>query len=105
MLTQALERQVPEAKAKNIVLWVIQIGLAAMFLMAGGSKLAGVENMVQLYNTIGIGQWFRIVTGLIEVGSAIMLLIPALSGIAGLLLAATMLGAILTHIFIIGGSP
>jgi len=105
MTAQTLKMEVTEGKVKNIALWVIQIGLAGMFFMAGGSKLAGVEKMVQVYNMIGIGQWFRIVTGLIEVGSAVMLLIPVLSGLGGLLLSATMIGAIITHLFVLGGSP
>ena len=41
-----------------ITLWVVQIGLAGMFLLAGGSKLLGAPAMVALFNTIGIGQWF-----------------------------------------------
>src|SRR6267154_1398181 len=53
-----------------IALWVVQIALAGMFLLAGGSKLVSAPAMVTLLNTIGFGQWFRYVTGLIEVGSA-----------------------------------
>ena len=32
-----------------IVLWIVQVLLAAMFLMAGGSKLAGAPAMVALF--------------------------------------------------------
>ncbi|PWT81235.1 MAG: DoxX family protein, partial [Blastocatellia bacterium] len=59
----------------TIILWVLQIAVAAMFLIAGGSKLAGAAPMVDMYNAIGVGQWFRYVTGTIEVGSAILLLV------------------------------
>ena len=38
-----------------IALWVVQIALAGMFLVAGGSKLLGAPAMVALFNTIGIG--------------------------------------------------
>ena len=58
-----------------------------MFVMAGGSKLAGAPTMVQLFDAIGLGQWFRYVTGTIEIGSAILLLIPSLASVGGLLLA------------------
>ncbi len=87
------------------VLWALTIGSAAMFLMAGISKLAGVPMMVQMFGVIGAGQWFRYVTGAIEVSGAVLLLIPALATYAGLGLAATMVGAIITHLFIVGGSP
>lgn len=92
------------SKSLNIALWAVQIALAGMFFMAGGSKLAGVEQMVQLFNTIGIGQWFRYLTGAIEVGSALLLFTPFYSGIAACLLVGTMAGAIMTHLFIVGGS-
>jgi uncharacterized membrane protein YphA (DoxX/SURF4 family) len=61
--------------------------------------------MVVLFEAIGIGQWFRYVTGLIEVVSAVGLLVPALAPFGALLLASTMVGAIATHLFIVGGSP
>jgi uncharacterized membrane protein YphA (DoxX/SURF4 family) len=88
-----------------IALWGLQIGLATLFLFAGGSKLAAAPAMVALFEAIGVGQWFRFVTGLIEVASAVALLVPALAPFGALLLASTMLGAIATHLFVVGGSP
>src|SRR5712671_8027028 len=87
-----------------IALWVVQIALAGMFLQAGGSKLLGAPAMVALFNVIGIGQWFRYVTGLIEVGSAVALLVPAVAVFGALALVPTMIGAILTQLFIVGDS-
>ena len=87
------------------VLWFAQIAAAGMFFVAGGSKLAGVPAMVQLFDAIGIGQWFRYLTGTIEVVSAILLLMPSLAIFGALALTATMVGAIFTHLFIVGGNP
>jgi hypothetical protein len=87
-----------------IALWVVQIGLAGMFLLAGGSKLFGAPAMVALFNTIGIGQWFRYVTGLIEVGSALALLVPSIAVFGALALVPTMIGAVATELFIVGDS-
>ena len=92
-------------KAMNIILWVLQIGAAAMFLMAGSLKLAGGEQVVGMFNSIGLGQWFRYLTGAMEVAGALMLLIPRLSGVGALLLVGVMIGAVITHLFVIGGSP
>ena len=83
-----------------IALWVVQIALAGMFLLAGGSKLLGAPAMVALFNTIGIGQWFRYVTGLIEVGSAIALLVSSTAVFGALALVPTMIGAVATELFI-----
>jgi len=96
---------VRHGRTERIALWVVQLALAAMFLLAGGSKLLGVPAMVALFDAIGIGQWFRYVTGLIEVGSAIALLVPSVAVFGALALVATMVGAIVTHLFIVGGSP
>ena len=90
---------------RNGALWVIQVFGAVLFFLAGFAKLSGDEQMVQKFAAIGIGQWLRYVTGLIDVASAILLLIPVLSGIGALLVVPIMIGVIVTHIVIIGGSP
>jgi putative oxidoreductase len=64
---------------RDHVAWVLQILAAAMFLFAGGSKLAGQQAMVDTFGQIGLGQWFRYLTGIIEVGSAVLLLVPSLT--------------------------
>ena len=87
-----------------IALWVVQTALAGMFLLAGGSKLVGAPAMVTLFNTIGVGHWFRYVTGLIEVGSAIALLVPSTAVFGALVLVPTMIGAVATELFIVGDS-
>lgn len=93
------------SRSANIFSWALRIVAATAFLAAGGAKLAGVPMMVAIFDHIGIGQWFRVVTGLVEVIGAIALLIPATAALGGLLLAATMAVAAFTHLFVIGGSP
>jgi hypothetical protein len=61
--------------------------------------------MVALFDAVGVGQWLRYVTGSIEVGSALALLVPSLAPFGALLLVPTMVCAIATHLFIVGGSP
>ena len=92
-------------KIINVGLWILQIGAAGMFLMAGLFKLSGDPQMVGLFDAIGLGQWFRYVTGSLEVLGAVLLLIPRLSGLGALLLVGVMLGAVATHLFVVGGSP
>jgi putative oxidoreductase len=67
-------------------------------------KLTGAPELVGLFDAIGIGQWFRYVTGSIEVASAVALLVPAWAALGALLLIPTMVGAVFTHLFIVGGS-
>lgn len=85
--------------------WGLRILAAVAFLAAGGAKVAGVPMMVGIFEHIGIGQWFRVVTGLVEILGAIAILLPATAAFGGLLLATTMFFATLTHLFVIGGSP
>jgi putative oxidoreductase len=102
-LTQAAP--VRRGRTGRIVLWAVQIALAGMFLFAGSSKLFGAPAMVALFDAVGIGQWFRYVTGLIEVSSAIALLVPSFAVVGALALVPTMVGAVATELFITGGSP
>ncbi len=105
MAPPAVARMQPSAKGANIAAWVLQILAAAAFLGAGGAKLAGVPQMVEVFQKVGIGQWFRYVTGLLEVVGAIGLLIPRYAFYAACLLATVMAGAVIAHLTVLGGSP
>ena len=61
--------------------------------------------MVSLFDVIGLRQWFRYVTGVIEVTSGIALLVPSAAIFGALLLTPTMLGAIVTNVFVVPSSP
>ncbi len=90
---------------RRIGAWVLQAVAALAFFAAGSAKLAGVAYMVQLFAQIGIGQWFRIVTGLVEVTGAIALVSPRLAALGGLWLAATMFVGTLIHLFVLHTTP
>jgi putative oxidoreductase len=86
----------------NLTLSVLQGFLALLFLYSGASKLhSNAFFWIVLFDKIGVGQWFRYFTGGLEVICAILLLIPRTSAIAAVLLAFTMVGAIVTHLFIL----
>jgi len=78
--------------------------LTLAFGAAGLSKLAGAEMMVATFDAIGWGQWFRYVTGAIEVGSAVLLWVRGMQWIGAALLTATMIAAVLFHILVLGPS-
>jgi putative oxidoreductase len=89
----------------RIAAWAVQSVLAAAFFAAGSAKLSGVPFMVQLFDQIGLGQWFRVVTGLVEVTGALALVFPGLASLGGLWLGFTMICATVIHILVLHTSP
>jgi putative oxidoreductase len=90
---------------RRIGAWTVQAILAAAFLAAGVAKLAGAPFMVDIFEQIGVGQWFRVVTGAVEVIGAVALLVPGLASVGALWLGGTMVGAVATHLFVLHTSP
>lgn len=79
----------------------IQVLLGLAFLGAGGQKLAGTDKMVDDFARYRYPPWFRVATGAVEIGGALGMLVglarPLVAPLGGLLLAATMGGALVTH--------
>jgi putative oxidoreductase len=92
-------------KVANIALWVVQVLLALAFIGAASGKLMSKPEMVGLYDVIGVGQWFRYVTGLLELTGAILILIPRTKFFGAALLVMIMIGAVLTHLVILHTPP
>ncbi|EET48165.1 DoxX family protein [Thalassobium sp. R2A62] len=82
----------------------VKVLLTLAFVAAGLAKLFGAEMMVQTFDAVGLGQWFRYVTGLIEIGGAALLWLRGRQVFGAGLLLCTMIGAVLAHLFIIGPS-
>ena len=91
-------------KLKSYGLILLRLLLAAVFLAAGLAKLGGVEMMVATYEALGVGQWFRYVTGIIEITAAILKFVPGKQVWGAFLLVCTMIGAALAHLLILGPS-
>jgi putative oxidoreductase len=103
--TAATPARTQPGKAANIALWVVQMLLALAFIGAASGKLFSKPDMVGLYEVIGIGQWFRYVTGLLELTGAILIVIPRTKFFGAALLSMVMVGAVLTHLFILHSPP
>lgn len=80
----------------------LQILLALMFLMAGSGKLAGSKMHVEMFKQWGLPQWFRSVTGLVElIGVAAMIIgiwEPSWAAAGALWLGITSFVGILVHV-------
>lgn len=86
----------------------LSVGLRALltlaFVGAGSAKLAGVPMMVETFDAVGFGQWLRYFTGFVEIAGAALLWWPNRQVVGASVLGGTMVGAVLTHWFILGTS-
>jgi uncharacterized membrane protein YphA (DoxX/SURF4 family) len=77
--------------------------MAALFLFASYMKLTGNPMMVDEFNTIGLGQWFRYFTGALELAGGIAILVPSVSVFAAIVLLAVDVGAFVVQIGVLHG--
>ena len=90
-----------EPKTRNadaLVVWILSALLAAVFATTGISKLIGAEPVtLQAAAMNGFPPWIRNVVGVVEIGGAIGLLIPAAAAFAAAMLALLMIPATITQ--------
>lgn len=91
-------------KIRKYSLLGLKLLLTLAFVAAGLAKLSGAAMMVQTFDAVGVGQWLRYVTGLIEIFGAVLLWLAGRQVVGAGLLVCTMLGAVFAHLFIIGPS-
>ncbi|MGO4185757.1 DoxX family protein [Paenibacillus sp. MCAF9] len=86
----------------EILALVLQGLLGLMFLMAGFGKISGSKMHVDGFKQWGLPQWFRVVTGVVELIAAIALIIGywehSWAAAGALLLGVTAIGGTLTHV-------
>src|SRR6266478_4151300 len=95
--------ELPAASGRGrvITLWTLSGLVASAFIGAGGGKLAGTAAMVEVFDKVGLGQWSRYFTGLLEVAAGIGLLISRYAFYAAVLLAIVMVGAFVAQVTVI----
>jgi len=86
---------------ENVTGWILAIFLALLFALVGGIKLIGAPAMVTEFAQIGLGQWLRFFTGILEVAGAVGLLIPWFRFWAALLIAAIMFCATPINVWVL----
>lgn len=91
------------SRKANIALWVLRVLLAALFLSTASMKFMGGPEIVDEFNTIGLGQWFRLFTAAVELAGAIIILWPAVSAFGALLLLFITIGAFIAQLFVLHG--
>lgn len=86
----------------HIVSITFQTLLALMFLFASFGKLTGAQTPIEEFEKLRLPQWFRVVTGMIELISAVALIIgywdASWVAVGALLIAITAIGGVLAQI-------
>jgi len=86
----------------TILAWILQGLLALMFVMAGLGKITSSKMHIEGFKKWGLPQWFRVVTGVIELGAAVLLIVGFWNGTAAIIGAAILvavgIGGVITHI-------
>lgn len=100
-MTMSNELPAASGKGRLITLWTLSVLTALAFIVAGGSKLAGVPAMVTIFDKVGVGQWFRYFTGVVELTAGIGLLISRYAFYAAVALAVVMIGAIIAQLTVL----
>ena len=94
------------SKSRTIEIWALRVVLGIVFLYVGTTKLAGTGNTVEYFAAIGWGQWFRYVTGLLDIaGVALIFFAPKWICFGAIVLACSVgLGALIS-LTVLRGNP
>ena len=87
---------------RDFITWTLRVLVALIFVYEGLDKFGTRRLWIRVFTEIGIGQWFRYATGIIEILGAGLLLVPRTTLIGAAVLLCVLAGAFLAHIFIIG---
>lgn len=80
-------------RAATVGLWVLQVLLAGVFVMAALPKVNADPVAVAGFDLLGLGTVGMVVVGWLELAGAVALLVPRLCGLAAVCQVALMVGA------------
>ncbi len=99
---QAVSLKQPQMSVKKVISWVLRVTSAVILLQTLYFKFSGHPESVELFTELGVEPLGRIGTGIIELVTGILLLIPSTIFIGAFLGVGLMAGAILSHLTVIG---
>jgi hypothetical protein len=91
------------SSSRTITSWVLRAIAAIIMLQTLFFKFTAASESVYIFSTLGIEPWGRIGSGIMELIASVLILIPRTTVLGALLAIGIMGGAILSHIFFLGG--
>ncbi len=89
-------------KICTIIGWICRVTAAVILLQTLFFKFTAAPESVYIFTKVGLEPWGRVGSGTAELIAAILILIPATTWIGAGLALAVMLGAIFSHLTILG---
>ncbi len=89
----------------KIARWVLRVLLGMAFLLIGTTKLAGIANTVAYFEAIGWGQWFRYLTGSLDVVGVLLLFVPGYTFYGTIMLVSSVGTATVLSLTVLRGNP
>lgn len=86
----------------NLFIWIIKLVAVIILVQTLYFKFTAAPESVFIFSTLGIEPFGRIGSGIVELIASILILIPRTTLLGAVLGFATMLGAIFSHIFVLG---
>ena len=78
------------------------IAIGVLFIFIGYGKFSSRGVWVTIFEQIGLGQWFRIFTGVVQVTGGVLMIARRTRTAGAVLLGCTMLGAAIVDIVVMG---
>lgn len=87
---------------KALFTWIVKLIAVAILVQTLYFKFTGAEESVYIFTKLGIEPFGRIGSGIVELIASILILIPRTTLLGALVGAGTMLGAVFSHLFVLG---
>jgi uncharacterized membrane protein YphA (DoxX/SURF4 family) len=86
----------------TILSWILRIAVAVILLQTLYFKFTGAEESIHIFTDLGVEPYGRIGTGILELITVILILMSRTILLGALLGSGIMIGAILSHLFVLG---
>jgi putative oxidoreductase len=92
-------------KWRAIAAWVLRVIVVLAFLVIAATKLIGTADTLEYFEAIGWGQWYRYLTGSLDVVGAALLLVPRYTFYGALVLISSVGPATVLAMTVLRGDP
>jgi uncharacterized membrane protein YphA (DoxX/SURF4 family) len=86
----------------SIFIWIVKLIAVVILVQTLYFKFTEAEESVYIFSTLGMEPYGRIGSGVVELIASVLILIPRTTLFGALLGIGTMLGAIFSHLFVLG---